>query len=64
MADFPIPVIPVSRPSLDRAFGSPKPEVRPAAVKPVAKSDSEPEDPEEYDEPEPDQPRHELDLDA
>lgn len=61
MADFPIPAIPASRPALDRAFGSPKPEVRPAAVRPVAKSDPEPE---EHDDPEPDQPRHELDLDA
>lgn len=59
MADFPIPVIPASRPTLDRAFGSPKPEVRPTTtVKPVEKSDSEP------DEPDPDQPGHELDLDA
>lgn len=58
MADFPIPVIPASRPTLERVFGSPKPEVRAAAVKPVEKSDSEP------DESEQDQPGHELDLDA
>lgn len=60
MADFPIPVIPAARPTLERAFGSPKPEVRTTAVKPVEKSDSEPEESEQDQ----DQPGHELDLDA